>query len=95
MSSTRIKTQEIFQAFEHETENIWRWAFPGLFLLICVFSIVQMEDKILPMSGFELRISGDGSDRSTSLATATAMKQKALQWLEACLKLIRQGTQAV
>ena len=64
MSSTRIKTQEIFQAFERETENIWRWAFPGLFLLICVFSIVQMEDKILPKSGFELRISGDGSDHS-------------------------------
>ena len=33
---------------------------------IFVFSIVQLVDQILPMSGFKLRISGVRSDRSTN-----------------------------
>ena len=48
------------------------------YLFIFVFSIVQLVDKILPMSGFELEISGVWSDRSTNWATATARKSKLL-----------------
>ena len=36
--------------------------FPGLFCFILVFSIAQLVDKILPMSGFEPRISDVSSD---------------------------------
>ena len=43
-----------------------RWAIPGLLFFILVFSIVQLADKILQMTGFEPRISGVGSDRSTN-----------------------------
>ena len=32
----------------------WRWAIPGLFFFILVFSTVQLTDKISPMSGIEL-----------------------------------------
>ena len=42
-----------------------------LFLYFCVFSIVQLVDKILLMSGFEPQISGVGSNRSTNWATTT------------------------
>ena len=45
-----------------------RWAIPGLFF---VFSIVQLVEKILPMSGLELRISGVGSGCSTNGVTTT------------------------
>ena len=38
----------------------------GLFFFIFVFSIVQLLNKILPMSGFKPRISGVGSDCSTN-----------------------------
>ena len=47
---------------------------PGLFFFIFVFSIVQLADKILPMSGLEPRISGVGSDCSTNCTTTTALK---------------------
>ena len=36
----------------------FKWTIPGLFFLIFVFSMVQLVDKISPMSGFELKISG-------------------------------------
>ena len=36
-------------------------------------SIAQLVDKILLMSGFELQISGGGSNRSTNWATTTAL----------------------
>ena len=36
------------------------------------FLNVQLVDKILLMAGFELRISGVGSDRSTNLFTLLA-----------------------
>ena len=39
--------------------------FPASFFFIFVFSIDQMVDKMLLMSGFELRISGVRSDCST------------------------------
>ena len=45
----------------------------GPFFFIFVFSIVQLIDKILPMSGFELQISGVRSNRSTNWATTTAL----------------------
>ena len=50
-----------------------RWAIPGLFFFIFVFSNLRLADKTLPMSGFELRISGVGSNRSTNWATTTAL----------------------
>ena len=45
-----------------------------LFLYFCLYQIfiIQLEDKIFPMTGFELRISGVGSDRSTNCATTIA-----------------------
>ena len=42
------------------------------FLLFFVFSFVLLVDKILPTSGFELRISGVRSDRPTNWATTIA-----------------------
>ena len=44
--------------------------FPASFSLFLYF--LQLVDKILPMLGFELRISGIGCDRSTNRATTTA-----------------------
>ena len=47
-------------------------AIPGLFFLIFVFSIqltVNVQYKILQMTGFEPRASGIGSERSTNWAT--------------------------
>ena len=52
-----------------------KWANPGLFSSIFVFSIqliVNVQYEMLPMTGFESRTSGIGSDRSTNLATTTA-----------------------
>ena len=52
-----------------------KWATPCLFFIF-VFSIQlkvkQCNIKFLPMTGFELRTSGVGSDRSTNWATTTA-----------------------
>ena len=49
-----------------------------LFLYCCLFCIfiVQLVDKILPMTGFKPRISGIGSDYSTNWATSTARVKK-------------------
>ena len=51
----------------------FKWAIPGLFFFIFVFSIqltvgkqLNVRYKSLPMTGFELRTSGVGSDRSTN-----------------------------
>ena len=43
-----------------------------LFLYFCLIYIIQLTDKVLPMLGFELRISGVRSDRS---ATTTALEK--------------------
>ena len=46
-----------------------KWAIPGLFLFIFVFSTqltVNIQCKFLLMTGFEPRASGIGSDRSTN-----------------------------
>ena len=58
--------------FEPGMSFFLRWAFPNHFFFIFVFSIVQLVDKILPLSGFELLISGVGSNRSTNWAATTA-----------------------
>ena len=53
-----------------------KWAIPGLFFFIFVCSIqltVNVRHKFLPMTGFEPRTSGFGSDRSTNWATTTAL----------------------
>ena len=53
----------------------FKWAIPGLFFFIFVFSIqltVNVRYKFLPMTGFEPRTSGIGSDRSTNWATTTS-----------------------
>ena len=53
-----------------------KWAIPGLFLFIFVFSIQlilnKMLNKILPMTGVDPRTSGIDSDRSTNWATTTS-----------------------
>ena len=56
---------------------------PGLFF---VFLIVQLVDKILPMSGFKLGISGVRSNRSTNRATATATWKHKYSQLEVRVK---------
>ena len=46
-----------------------KWAIPGLFFFIFVFSKQLTENvqyKISPMTGFELRTSGIGSNCSTN-----------------------------
>ena len=60
-----------------------RWAICTLFFFIFVFSIIQLVEKmlgiILLMTGFELQISGVGSDRFTNWATTTALIHLMLQ----------------
>ena len=49
--------------------NLKKWASPCIFLFIFVFSTVNnkyVHFKILPVTGFELRTSGIGSDCSVS-----------------------------
>ena len=49
--------------------GFFKWAIPGLYFFIFVFSIqltVNVKYKMLPMTGFEPRTSGIGSDRSTN-----------------------------
>ena len=53
-----------------------KWAIPGLFFFIFVFSIqlrINIQYKILPMTGFEPWTSWIGSDPSTNWATTTAL----------------------
>ena len=52
-----------------------KWAIPGLFFFIFVFSIqltVNVQYNFLLMTGFEQQTSGNGSNRSTNWATTTA-----------------------
>ena len=57
----------------------FKWAIPGLLSLFSFFQYTvdskQMFyiNKFLPMTGFEPRTSGIGSDRSTNWATTTAL----------------------
>ena len=53
-----------------------KWAIPCLFFFIFVFSIqitVNVQYNFLPMTGFEPRTSGVGSNRATYWATTTAL----------------------
>ena len=57
----------------------FKWAIPGLFFFILVFSIqltINVQYKFLPMTGFEMHTSGIGSDRSTNWAITTAHTSK-------------------
>ena len=59
-----------------------KWAIPGIFLFIFVFSIQLIVNnfsiKILPMTGFKPWTSGIGSDRSTNWVTTTSQLTKPL-----------------
>ena len=55
--------------------DFFKWASRSLFFFIFVFSIqltVNMQYNFLPMTGFEPRTSGVGSNRSTNWVTTTA-----------------------
>ena len=55
--------------------DIKKWAIPGLFFFIFIFSIrltVNVQYQFLLMAGFEPQTSGLGSDRTTNSATTTA-----------------------
>ena len=58
--------------YSHFSSFYKLWAIPGLFLIIFVFSIQFTINKFsiqrLPMTGFELRTSDIGSNRSTNWA---------------------------
>ena len=62
-----------------------KWAIPGLFFFIFVFSIQltvnNVQYKCLPMIGFEPLTSGFGNDRSTNWATITAQTREQLYLL--------------
>ena len=65
--------------WKHRTESLFlKWAIPASFSLFSSFQNTidskQMFNiyKILPMTGFEPRTSGIGSDRSSNWATTTA-----------------------
>ena len=49
-----------------------------LSLYFCLFSIIQLTDKFLPILGFKLRISGVGSDCSANCATTTFTNELSL-----------------
>ena len=58
-----------------------KWAIPGLFLFIFVFSIqltVNIQFNFLPMTGSEPQTYGIGSNRSTNWATTTAQSIRLL-----------------
>ena len=65
-----------FNSSSSITHSFFKWAIPGLFF--CIFRLFwiaidsYVQDNLLPMSGFELRISSAGSDRSANCATTTA-----------------------
>ena len=66
--------------WKHRTESLFlKWAIPASFSLFSSFQNTidskQMFNiyKILPMTGFEPRTSGIGSNRSTNWATTTAL----------------------
>ena len=57
----------------------FKWAIPGLFSLFSSFQytvdckqMFNINNKFLPMTGFEPRTSGIGRDRSTNWATTTS-----------------------
>ena len=70
-----VKTYHMTASFLPEWSStqvehlIFKWAIPGLFFFIFVFSIqltVNVQYKILPMTGFEPQTTGIGSNCSTN-----------------------------
>ena len=59
-----------------------------LFLYFCLFYIIQLTYKFLPMLGIEQRISGVGSDRSANCSTTTALAVH-IRW---CYRTCRKWT---
>ena len=57
----------------------FRWAIPGLFFFIFMYSLIELEGKILSMSGFEPQMSGVGSNRTTNGA-AKEKRGQPLWW---------------
>ena len=56
--------------------HFFKWAVPGLFFFIFVFSIqltINVQYKFFLMTGFEPQTSGIGSERSTNWATPLPM----------------------
>ena len=61
--------------------EVKKWAIPDLVFFIFVFLVqltVNVQYNFLPMTGFKLRISGIGSDRSTNWVTTTAQRTEKL-----------------
>ena len=70
-----------FSIFQFTKLLFLKWANPGLFFFIFVFSIQLTENiqyKFLPMTGFKPWTSGVRSNRSTNWATTTAPFTKLL-----------------
>ena len=61
-----IVTNALRSVFQVLDIIFFKWAIPGLFFFIFIFYIVQLVDKILPMSGFEPPIYFVRIDRSTN-----------------------------
>ena len=76
-------------ASKNGTQLLFQWANLGLFLFVFVFTTANInynQCKILPMTGFEPRISGIGSDRSANWATTTGtqlitLEKTIKQWI--------------
>ena len=74
-----LKNKKIFNcATNLEITEFLKWAIHGLFLFIFVFSLQLTVKKCssyksLPMTGFEPRTSGVGSDHLTNRTTTTGL----------------------
>ena len=69
MPITNYTVTEASNALPCHSNFFFKWAIPGLFFFIYVFSIQLTENvqyKFLPMTGFQLRTSGIGSNHSTN-----------------------------
>ena len=73
MKQTKLRPLEGFEPMPLNT-FLKYGPFPASFFFIFAFSIliVQLVDKILRLTGFEPRIAGVGSNRSTNWATTIA-----------------------
>ena len=69
MARSNLVIQCCLYCRNNPVANLKKWAIPGLFFFIFVFSIqltVIVEYELLPMTGYEPRTSGIGSNRSTN-----------------------------
>ena len=75
-TSTKLKQMSRLSQHNRLKHIPKKWAIPGLFFFIFVFSTVNskyVDYKILLMTGFEPQTSGIGSDRSANWATPAAL----------------------